>query len=332
VKTAFITGATGFLGINLTNELINTGEYQVICFHRKNSNVSELKKLPVIFKEGSLLDLDSIRKAMPDEVDVIFHCAANINMWRKRNAEQTKDNVEGTRNIVSVALEKKAKRFIHTSSLAAYGVHRDRVDESTPSNAEHSWINYIRTKYLAEQEVKKGIAQGLSASFINPCHIMGPHDERGWATLIQLALANKLPAVPTGKGSFCHVKEVAKAHIAAITKAKIGENYLLGGADATFQEVIMELAHLSNKDIKIRTVPKWIMNGYAHLVGFASSITGTAPDVTPELVETFYTNTLCDSSKAEHILGYKPFPIKSMISDYLDWFENSRLAEDSPLV
>jgi nucleoside-diphosphate-sugar epimerase len=326
VKTAFITGATGFLGINLTQELINTGEYQVICFHRKNSKVTDLEKLPVILKEGSLLDIESIQKAMPNNVDVVFHCAANINMWRKRNAEQTRDNVEGTRNIVSVALEKNAKRFIHTSSLAAYGVHHERVNELTPSNAEHSWINYIRTKYLAEQEVRRGIFNGLSASFINPCHILGPHDERGWATLIQLALADKLTAVPTGKGSFCHVKEVAKAHIAAITKAAIGENYLLGGADASFHEVINELANISNKKIKVRALPKWTLNLYAYLIGLATTLTGKSPEVTPEIVETFYTNTLCDSSKAEQILGYKPVPIKTMITDYLDWFESARLA------
>lgn len=323
MKTAFITGSTGFLGINLTIELVKTGEYQVICFHRKNSQLEELKKLPVILKEGSLLDLESIRNAMPNEVDVVFHCAANLNMWRKRNAEQTRDNVEGTRNIVSVALEKNANRFIHTSSIAAYGMHNTRVDESTPSNAENSWINYIRTKYLAEQEVKKGIAKGLSASFINPCHMVGPYDERGWATLIQLVMADRLPAVPTGNGSFCHVKEVAKAHIAAITKAGIGEHYLLGGVDASFNDFVMEVANLSNKKIKIRTLPKWLLNLYAHLLGFSCVITGKVPEITPEVVETTCSNSLCDSSKAESVLGYKPLPIKIMIKDYLDWYEQN---------
>jgi nucleoside-diphosphate-sugar epimerase len=324
MKRAFVTGASGFLGLNLTNELLKTGEYEVSCMHRKNSNLSELAKLNVNLKEGSLLDVKSLIQAIPQEVDVIFHCAANINMWKKRNAEQTKDNVIGTKNMVTAALNNNAKRFIHTSSIAAYGMHEGKIDEKMPSNAASSWINYIKTKYLAEQEVRRAIKQGLSATFINPCHIVGPYDERGWATLIRLALKNQLPAVPSGIGSFCHVQEVARAHIAAVDKGNVGENYLLGGVDASFKEFVDVIANITQQEIKARKLPRWFLNAYAYMLGVIATISGRVPEVTPEIVATSSGVSTCDCAKAQQELGYQARSLKEMIGDYIDWFNSKQ--------
>jgi len=66
---------------------------------------------------------------------------------------------------------------------------------------------------LAEEEGRKGAAQGLDATIINPANIIGPYDERNWSRMIALVSRNKLPGAPPGAGSFCHVREVAAAHI-----------------------------------------------------------------------------------------------------------------------
>jgi nucleoside-diphosphate-sugar epimerase len=88
--------------------------------------------------------------------------------------------------MVAAALKRRAKRFIHTSSVAFYGHHQQRMNEETQSNAIESPINYCRTKYLAEMEVRRGIGQGLDAVMINPANIIGPYDYHNWSQLFIL--------------------------------------------------------------------------------------------------------------------------------------------------
>ncbi|MBX2844246.1 MAG: NAD-dependent epimerase/dehydratase family protein [Flammeovirgaceae bacterium] len=132
--------------------------------------------------------------------------------------------------MVNCALEKKAKRFIHTSYIAVYGFQTGTIDETTLSTAMKSEINYFKTKYLAEIIVKKAIAEkGLDAIILNPCHLMGTYDQYNWVQLIQSVNQDNLPGIPPATGLFCHVEEVAKAHISAFEKGITGENYILAG-------------------------------------------------------------------------------------------------------
>ncbi len=118
----FITGATGFLGTNLVHQLVKQGA-DITAIKRKTSDISAFENMPIQWKNGDVLDVESLRSACPQSVDVIFHVAADTNMWAPNNDQQTKVNLQGTSNMIAVALEKKTCRFIHTSSIAAYGIH-----------------------------------------------------------------------------------------------------------------------------------------------------------------------------------------------------------------
>src|SRR5437016_2477978 len=223
-KTAFVTGATGFLGRHLVEELLRTG-WEVTCFHRASSDVSALRALGVKLASGTLHDADSVAAAMPEGVDAVFHVAANTNSWARNNGPQTRDNVEGTRAVVEAALRRKARKLVHTSTWGVWGFAANgvtEVDESTPMQGGASWINYDRTKWLAEQVVREGIARGLDAVFLNPPHIMGRYDTVNWARLIRMAHRGTLPGVPPGAGQFADAAEVARAHVAAATKGRRG--------------------------------------------------------------------------------------------------------------
>src|SRR5262249_11228670 len=113
----------------------------------------------------------------------------------------------------------------------------------------------MHSKTLAEDEVRAGIARGLDASIMNPTHVIGRYDKNNWARLILLAAEGKLRGIPPGGGSFCHGTEVARAHISAVTRARTGENYLLGGADASFPEVVALVSELIGRRIDRGTVP-----------------------------------------------------------------------------
>src|SRR5918996_5093910 len=130
-RTAFVTGGTGFLGLNLVEQL-TAQHWQVIALHRPSSDVRLLQKFPVRLVEGDILEPDSLRRAMPPGVDAVFHVAADISMWSGHSARQTRINVDGTRCVVEAALAAGAGRLVHTSTWNAYGLVQGEISEELP--------------------------------------------------------------------------------------------------------------------------------------------------------------------------------------------------------
>lgn len=209
-RTAFVTGATGFIGLNLVERLTAEG-WHVVAFHRATSNLATLKSFGAVCRAGELADPASVAIAMPEQVDAVFHVAGDVSLWSRYNAEQTRTNIEGTRAVVQAAIDRGARRFVHTSSIAAYGFHDRRIDESSEQLGAQSWINYMRTKALAEEIVREGITRGLDAVIMNPAHVIGRYDRANWVRLFMMVATGKLPGVPPGRGSFAHAAAVAAA-------------------------------------------------------------------------------------------------------------------------
>ena len=318
MPVAFVTGGTGFLGLNLIEQLL-AQKWKVIALHRPTSNVKHLREKDIQLVEGSITEPNALIAVFPEKVDAVFHVAGNTNLWSRRNHIQTLDNVEGTKNMVAVALKRQAKRFIHTSSTAAYGHHQQRIDEKTQSNAIRSPVNYHRTKYLAEMEVRKGIENGLDAVMINPANIIGPYDYHNWSQLFILIDRQKLPGVPPATQAFCHVREVAKAQITAFYRGKKGENYILGGVEADYLTLAQEIGDMLGKQTPKRTTPGWILKLLGRVSLGLSYITGKEPDITPEKAILITTQGLCSSQKAEKELDYHSVPLRSMLDDCYQW-------------
>jgi nucleoside-diphosphate-sugar epimerase len=324
MPVAFVTGGTGFLGLNLIEQLL-AKNWEVVALHRPTSNLKHLRTNDIALVQGSITEPDSLMTVFPEKVDAVFHVAGNTNLWAPRNKIQTRDNVEGTRNMVAAALKRRAKRFIHTSSVAFYGHHQRRINEETQSNAIESPLNYYRTKYLAEMEVRRGIDQGLDAVMINPANIIGPYDYRNWSQLFILIDRQKLPGVPPAIQTFCHAREAALAHIAAFYKGKKGENYLLGGVETDFLNLAQEIGKILGKPTPKRTTPVWILKLVGRLSLWISYITAKEPDLTPQKVFLITSKMLCDSQKAERELDFNPVSLKIMLDDCYQWMRSEGL-------
>jgi nucleoside-diphosphate-sugar epimerase len=148
-----LTGATGFLGQHLLRELTLTGT-RVRALSRSASGDSLLRGLGAEPVRGDVTDADAVRAAMTG-VDAVFHAAADTNTWRPNNAAQTRTNVGGAQNLLAAAKAAGVRAFMHTSSVSAYShlVH-GVLREDVPERGGDSWINYERTKFLAEQAVR----------------------------------------------------------------------------------------------------------------------------------------------------------------------------------
>ena len=323
---ALVTGGTGFLGINLIKQLIELG-WEVTVLHRASSNLSDLADLSVGFLEASLLDREQLLVTVPDNLDAIFHLAGDTNMWSKNDDRQFQSNVVASRNLAEVAAVKKVRRFIHTSSISAYGFHSQVIDENTPSTAMASGVNYLRTKYLGEQAVKKVVEeQELDAVFLNPCAIMGPFDRNNWSQLFTMIQQGTLPGVPPGEGSYCHVREVAKAHIAAFNKGKTGENYILAGTDHAFLEVVNKIGELIGKPTPNKPLAAWILKLIGRVSYLWSLITGKEPDLTPEKALMVTERVVATSAKAVNELDYNDkVSIDEMLTDCYQWMKSEKL-------
>ena len=318
-RLAVVTGGTGFVGQHLIAQLRDLG-WRVVALHRPGGNADHLVALGAEPREAVLHDADSVSAAMPEGPDAVFHVAGNTSMWKRGNEEQYRDNVLGTRSMVAAALARKAGRFIHTSSISAWGIQSCPIDEQTPSNAEHDWINYNRTKFLAEREVRRGIASGLDAVILNPCGIIGAGDRHNWAQMIMLIDQGKLPGVPPGAGSFCHVNEVARAHINAWEKGRSGANYILAGVEASFLELARTIGYLLGRRAPRRPIPKLLIRLAGHVYPLFSIFTGKEPSLTPEKVALVTNRVVADGSRAVTELGFNDqVPLEQMLRECIDW-------------
>jgi len=318
VKTAFVTGGAGFLGLNLVEQLL-AAEWEVVVFDTATPDAAQMAKRGVSFVKGDITDPAACERALPPGADAVFHVAGDTSHWKRGDGRQTRVNVEGTRNVVSAALRGGVQRLVHTSSIAAYGFQPGRISEEMSSTALDSPINYFRTKRLAELEVQRGRERGLDAVILNPSNILGPHDRSGWSRFFTLIDQGRLPGVPTGRASFCHAREVAAAHLSAWERGRSGHHYLLGGADATFLEVVQRIGELLGRPTPSRATPALLSKLAGRLSLWGSTLTRREPDITPEKATLLSSDLLCSSAKAERELGYLSVPLQDMLEECHRW-------------
>lgn len=324
-KTAFVTGATGFVGLNLIEQLLDQ-DWQVIAMHRANSDLGALKRLRKVERVvGDVTDKNSLKDLIPRQVDCVFHAAGNTSMWSKIHAEQLKVNVKGTRNMLRAALEARARRFLHVSSIVAYGLHSGTITEETPTRGNASRVNYVRSKALAEREVRKAVNAGLKAVIINPANMMGAHDTVNWSRMFRLVKSGRLPAVPRGGGSFAHVGEVARTMVVAAESGRIGHNYLLGGAQVSYLGLVQEVGRMVGVKRRLFSASPRVLDAYARVEEWVATLFGREPDITRDAIALLSENFYCSSKKAQSELGYKPQPLDKMLTDCYDWLREQKM-------
>lgn len=323
--TAFVTGATGFVGSNLVRELERQG-WSVTALARASSSLEDLRGLDVEMRTGDIVDFKSLRAAVPRNVDAVFHVAASTNVWAGNNDEQDRINIGGTRNVIEAAVEAGAKRMIHTSSFTTWGFQDAVITEHSARSRDSDWINYVRTKRIAEELVHEAVNAGrLEAVILNPGHILGPGDRHNWSRIVGMVATDSLPGIPPGGGAFADVREIARTHVAAFHQGEPGEHYLLGGEDVSFAEVIGIVGELLGKEVPDKTTPAWMLRTVAHFYAAVASITRKPPKITPESAMMICHHIRCDSTRAETVLGYRTTPIRPLVEDTVNWMRGAGL-------
>jgi len=324
MRRAFVTGANGFLGLNLVEQLC-AGGWGVVGLYQPGTSTCYAEAFPVTLVAGDITAPMQVEAAMPDLPDAVFHTAAMTSIWSRRNALQTRVNIEGTHNVARIALAKGARRLVHTSTWNTFGMGRETINEGTPQTGARSWINYVRSKALAEEEVRRVGADGLAAVILNPGHLIGRYDTRNWGRLIRMVNDGTLPGVPAVQSRFCHAEAVAGAHIAAAERGRAGETYLLPGIQASFREVLETIGRIIGKPVPKRDLPMPLLHLVARFKVLKANLTGREPDLTPEGIALMVNDPEIVSDRAKRELGYEPASLETMVADACGWMKREGL-------
>ncbi|MHA1799828.1 MAG: NAD-dependent epimerase/dehydratase family protein [Candidatus Helarchaeota archaeon] len=332
MTTVLVTGATGFLGTNLTLQLLDQG-FKVVAFGLPGSTTKYIEKPGVEIRFGDVTNINDIEKAIKN-VDIIIHVAGDTSFWKKLFKRQRRINVDGVRNVMKVALEHEIKKVVHTATVDTIGYNPDGLadehwdDDEKNYNYANTGYNYADTKREGEKIVFEHARKGLDVSIINPGSMMGPYDfTLQFGRLFLDIRDKKVPGILPGGAPWAHVVEVAKAHVSAIDRGKAGERYICGGVHETYKTQFTLIAESIGVEPPKRVLPRWFVVFYGYLCEFASNFTKRPPELNPGQARYMSVFPKYDSSKAEKELGFKCVPLKKMIEDARDWYVENGFLE-----
>ncbi|MGH6957040.1 MAG: hopanoid-associated sugar epimerase [Caulobacteraceae bacterium] len=318
-----VTGATGFVGAAVLRALAARGA-DVRALARASSPRSNLEGVACRIVEGDMRDPASMARAV-EGVRYVFHVAADYRLWARDPSEIRRTNLEGTRVVMEAALAAGVERVAHTSSVATLraGHGLVAVDETAPL-AEHEAVGaYKQSKVASERLVERMVAErGLPAVIVNPSTPIGPRDVKPTPTgrMVVEAATGRIPAfVDTGL-NLVHVDDVARGHLLALDKGRIGERYILGGQDLALREMLAAIAGLVGRPPPRLALPRAPLYPLAFLAEGLAQATGRAPMLTRDALKMASHHMFFSSAKAEAELGYRARPYRDALADALAWF------------
>ncbi|HUA49126.1 MAG TPA: NAD-dependent epimerase/dehydratase family protein [Solirubrobacteraceae bacterium] len=321
-----VTGATGFLGSHLTRLLVRRGD-EVRALVRPSSDLEALTKLDVATDRGDVLDRRSVRRALRG-VDRVFHAAGTTNLRLSRE-EMFALNVEGTRIVLEEALRAGVERVIYTSSVAAIGPARrgSVATEATGWDAARYGIAYVDSKHAAEGLALALGKRGLPVVIVNPATLLGPGDRgRSSTVLVRRFMRRQIPAYVDGTLNIVGVQDVARGHLLADERGRLGERYILGNRNFTMDRLFADLARLSGIDPPALRLPVRVALALAEGGQWVAG--GAMPS--PEEVRIVSLNWACSSAKAKRELGWRTSPHEDCLEETIAWYREREGALMSP--
>ena len=244
-----VTGASGIVGHFVVKDLVSAG-HKVRAIKRVDSNIDSLAQWQdsIEWVEADLLDLSALEKSFID-IDRVVHCAALVSFHQEDKDELMNVNVNGTANMVNLALEHNVKKFIHVSSVAALGrkPNLDIIDENVKWEESDNNTNYAESKYLGELEVWRAQEEGLPVVIVNPSVVLGPGRwDSSSMQLFKYANDGQL-FYPDGEMNFVDVRDVSNIIEILLFNNISEERFILNAGKAYYKEVFDLISKNLNK-------------------------------------------------------------------------------------
>jgi nucleoside-diphosphate-sugar epimerase len=318
-----VTGGTGMTGACLLAMLAEQG-HKVRALKRPGASMAVFElytrhqpalREQISWVEGDLLDIPSLEDAL-EGIDTVYHAAAMISFIPAEAGQMQYINISGTANLVNLCLEKPDFRyFAHVSSVATLGRRSgdQQLDENSHWDPSADPSNYAISKYGAEREVWRAMAEGLPAVIVNPSIILGPGDwTKGSAALFDKVYRG-FPFYTEGVSGFVDVRDVCEALLFLQMKGITGERYILNGHSAGFDLLFRRIAETLNVRPPWFKIAPWMASVAWPIDKIRSLITGTKPFITRETARSARSRFYYSSDKIRH-LGFQFRPLDKTLS------------------
>lgn len=312
-----VTGGTGFLGSYIIKELIEKN-YAVRAI-RRNSKLPSYIPAAIFNKvewvEGDILDVVSLEDAM-EGIDTVIHAAALVSFAKKDRKRMYLVNVEGTANVVNMALEKEIRRFVHISSVASLGRSANGGSVNEEKKWEESKVNthYAKSKYKGELEVWRGISEGLSGIILNPSTILGYGDWNSSSCAIFKKVHDGFNWYTPGINGFVDVEDTARATVALMESGITEQRYIINGDNWFFKKLQDTIAISMDKKKPSRQTTPFLLNIAWRMEKFKSFFTGGRPLLTRDSARVAQSKTYFENTKVLAALpGFSFTPLEQSI-------------------
>lgn len=333
MNKVLVTGGTGFIGAYIIKELIEKG-YSVRAIRRSNKLpffISSEILNKVEWVSGDILDVISLNEAMQG-MDHVIHSAASVSFIKKERRQLYNTNVDGTANIVNLALENEIKKLVHISSISALG----RTTTGEKVNEEKKWVtsklnsHYGISKNKAEMEVWRGIGEGLDAVIINPSTVLGFGNWHDSSCAIFKNVYKGFKWYTRGVNGFVAVEDVAKIAVLLMESSINEQRFIINHDNWEFKKLFDAIADgFGNKHPSWEATP--FLSGVAwRFEKLRSTLKGNKPLITKETARIALSKTYWQNDKILNALpGFSFIPLEQCITNackkYADAVKNMQL-------
>jgi nucleoside-diphosphate-sugar epimerase len=326
MTTYFITGCNGLIGSFIARKLL-AENCTVKALKRRNSDVSFIEDIAnkITWIEGDILDVVSLETAIKG-VDYVIHAAAVVSFLSKDYEMMRKVNIEGTANVVNICIEQNVKKLIYISSIAALGAEQGTIiTEKAIWDKSNVPSVYAQTKFEAEREVWRGVAEGLVACILNPSVVIGVGDITKTSNQFFRYASSSPRFAPMGEVSLVDVRDVADIAYLLLKNDIKDERFIVTNTRISYLEFFTTIAKFLG--IKAPKQEATLFMMYIALIGsniaalFSSKIT----PLSKEIIKNTQRKTNYSNEKIQTLLNFQFRNIEDTISWACNYYKDIRI-------
>lgn len=325
-KKYLVTGATGFLGRAVITKLARI-DAEIFALTLPNDPLAKTLPENVTPVAGDVCDKSSLTEFFDnaDDTACVIHCAGIVSVASHPENKLYEVNIGGTKNVVSLCLERKVAKLVYVSSVHAIPDKPKGcvIKETREFSPELVFGDYAKSKAAATNAVLDATEKGLNASIVLPTGIIGPDDEaKGSITsMLSAYLAGKLPFAVKGGYDFVDVRDVADGIISCTEKGERGETYILSGHYSTIKQIIDVVKDVTGIRKTVTYFPLCVARTVAPMYERIALRKKKKLFYTPYAVRVLSSNGDFSNEKARTALNFQPRPVEETLKDTVEWLK-----------
>jgi dihydroflavonol-4-reductase len=275
---------------------------------------------------GDILDPEDLLHSMRG-CDYVIHAAANTSIWPRRSEAVRSVNLDGTRNVMDIARKVGIQRMVHIGTANSFspGPLEDPGDENSPFEGWKFGMDYIESKYLAQEMLLAAYREnGFPVIIINPTFMIGPYDTGPSSGRMLLELiSGRLPGYSKGGRNLICSFDVARAAVNALSMGRVGECYIAGSENLPYGEFFKLACEVCEVDQKLIKFPHFLVMAAGLINSIVARISGKPPQLGFTMARMAAVDHYFSSQKAQDELKMPTTPIEVGIRESIKWFREN---------